>query len=71
MVPSSTSKHTPVNHPSGIPAVWCKSTTKKENAMSEWDGWPNRKMEQVFMWEEFEATSQLMSHWAVKAGGGD
>jgi hypothetical protein len=24
-----------------------------------------------FTWEEFEATGQLMSHWATRVGGGD
>lgn len=52
-----------------------KPTTKNENTAnsttSEWDGWPNGMLECDFTWEEFEATGQLMSHWAAKVGGGD
>ena len=73
---SSTAKHNTINYPSGIlDTRRQKPTTKNENTAnsttSEWDGWPNGMLECDFTWEEFEATGQLMSHWAAKVGGGD
>ena len=38
---------------------------------SDWDPWPDGAMKLDFTWPEFEATGQLMSHWAAKVGGGD
>ena len=77
-IPSSTTtKPIPVNHRSGIPAVrqHHKSATGNLNedttGASEWDGWPDGVLELDFTWKEFEATDQLMSHWATKVGGGD
>ena len=76
--PSSTAKSIPVNRVSGIPAASVrhhKSTTENEDTgsanASEWNGWPNGVIEQDFTWAEFEGTDQLMSHWAMKVGGGD
>ena len=70
--PSLAAKQILVNLPSGNPPVrHHKSTTVNENTTNEWDGWPNGVIERDFTWEEFEATSQLMSHWAAKVGGGD
>ena len=79
-VPSSTAKSRAilVNHVSGIPATSVqhrKLTTENKETTStsaiEWNGWPNAVIEQDFTWEEFEGTDQLMSHWAMKVGGGD
>jgi hypothetical protein len=76
----STAKHIPVvNHLSGKSNVQAvqrqKFATNNEkttsSSTSEWDSWPNGMIEQDFTWEEFEATDQLMSHWAAKVGGGD
>ena len=39
--------------------------------MSEWNSWPNDTIKRDFTWKEFEATGQLLSHWAAKGGGGD
>ena len=37
----------------------------------DWDYWPDGTFDQDFTWEQLNATSQLMSHWAMFVGGGD
>ena len=37
----------------------------------DWDGWPDGNLEQDFSWREFEETSNLSVHWAVRVNGGD
>jgi hypothetical protein len=37
----------------------------------DWDGWPDGNFEQDFSWPEFEETSNLSVHWAVRVNGGD
>jgi len=37
----------------------------------DWDGWPDGHFEQDFSWREFEETSNLSVHWAVRVNGGD
>ena len=55
-----------------------KSTTNapvkeghKSEPASDWDAWPDGMIKRDFTWQEFEATGELMSHWAAKVGGGD
>jgi hypothetical protein len=50
-----------------------KATTSYPITISsgEWDGWPNGDFDQDFSWKEFEDTSNLRVHWAVRTNGGD
>jgi hypothetical protein len=50
-----------------------KATTSYPITISsgEWDGWPNGDFDQDFSWKEFEDTSNLHVHWAVRTNGGD
>jgi len=65
----------PLPSPSGLLSTQqtklFQSETVKLRTSVAWDYWPDGTFDQDFTWEESNATSRLMCHWAMFVGGGD